>query len=260
MNEKGKIRWLISCDESGTGGAAYYGFGTLWMRYQRRGDFARLVRALIHKHSYTGEIKWQKAHSKRYVAFYRELVDFFFRHPWMAFHCIVVRKGWVDKSFHKSYDEARRKHFTKLVENKVLSCIRAHPGRVCSFRVWVDPIASSYKKADEAVEKIANNALENQLGAIRPVESVITKDSKSAFQIQLCDLLLGAVMNSWQQDASSPRKIALQSYIASYLGWSDLKADTYPHERKFNIWYMHDNGPREAETRKVLLKYPLPDL
>jgi hypothetical protein len=36
--------WLISCDESGTGGARYYGFGSLWMSWDRRGDFLEDLR------------------------------------------------------------------------------------------------------------------------------------------------------------------------------------------------------------------------
>lgn len=32
---QGVVRWLVSCDESGVHGARYYGFGTLWMAWQR---------------------------------------------------------------------------------------------------------------------------------------------------------------------------------------------------------------------------------
>jgi hypothetical protein len=56
----GVERWLISCDESGTGGDRFYGFGTLWMNWQRRGDFARLVRELRDQHGYPYEFKWNK--------------------------------------------------------------------------------------------------------------------------------------------------------------------------------------------------------
>lgn len=55
---KGVVRWLISCDESGVHGARYYGFGTLWMAWQRRGEFAELIRELRQEHGYQHEIKW----------------------------------------------------------------------------------------------------------------------------------------------------------------------------------------------------------
>jgi len=45
------------------------------MKYQRRGDFARIIRELRQKHKYDYEIKWQRAHRPKYQDFYRELTD-----------------------------------------------------------------------------------------------------------------------------------------------------------------------------------------
>jgi hypothetical protein len=258
---RGAVRWLISCDESGVHGARYYGFGSLWLAWQRRGDFARTLRHLRDKHGYSDELKWQRAKSRVYHQFFLDVVDYFFREPSMAFHCIVVRKGVVRKELHGGdFDLARRKHFTMLLTNKVRRCVQAQPGRDHTFRVWVDPIASRYGKADEVVEIISNRVLAKVLGPGRTVDRVLTKDSKHSPSIQLSDLLLGAVMDAWQDEASSPTKLAVRSHIARYLGWPDLRADTRPSERKFNIWYFHDKtrGPREPETRSVQLLYPLP--
>ena len=57
----------------------------------------------------------------------------------------------------------------------------------------------------------------------------------------------------------SDHKRELMKYIASYLGWPDLRADTFPGERKFNIWYFHDprSGERELHSRRVALRHPL---
>lgn len=260
--DPGKLIWLVSCDESGTGGALYYGFGSLWMKYQRRGDFARDMRALREKHSYTYECKWARV-NRRSLAFSKDLVEYFFRRQWLAFHCIVVKKALVNKRLHKSdYDLARRKHLTMLLTNKIQRCMELRPSRDHSFRIYVDPIASRYRKADEAVEVIANNVLGQIFEGRRPVDKVITRDSKETSTIQLCDLLLGAVMAAWQQDAQKPEKLELQSFIASHLGWKDLRGATFPWERKFNIWYFHDPtlGDHEIQALKTRLKYPLPRL
>ncbi len=96
----GKLIWHVGCDESGINGQVYYGFGSLWMKYQRRGDFTRIIRELREKHHMYDEMKWQKAYSKKYAGFYSEFIDVFFKNSWLAFHCIVIRKGMVDKSFH----------------------------------------------------------------------------------------------------------------------------------------------------------------
>ncbi|OIN17288.1 hypothetical protein BFS86_05950 [Shewanella algae] len=257
----GKLIWHVACDESGVDGQVYYGFGSLWMKYQRRGDFSRIVRELREKHDYHGEIKWQKAHKKYYAEFYSELIETFFKHPWLAFHCIIVRKGIVDKSFHGGdYDLAMRKHFTALISSKIKAVKTAHPGRECEFRIEVDPLPSRYKKADEAFHTIANRILCKELGGEELIKAVVTKDSKDSEHIQIADFLLGAVMSAYQGKASSAAKLAVADNIAAYLGWDTLRHDTWNSERKFNIWYFYDKrySSREVETRRVNLKYPLP--
>lgn len=257
---KGKLIWHVACDESGIDGQKYYGFGSLWMKYQRRGDFSRIIRQLCEKHGYNNEIKWQKAHNKRYADFYAELIDIFFIHPWLAFHCLLVRKGMVDKEYHNGdYDLARMKHFTMLIVNKVKAVHLAHRQRQCEFRIEVDPLASRYKKADQVCHQVANNKLKQQLLDDTLIRSVITKDSKNSVNIQISDFLLGAVMSGFQGKASSLAKLKVAENIASYLGWEALRYDTSKTERKFNIWYFHPNSglPREVFTKPVELRYPL---
>jgi hypothetical protein len=260
-------RWLVSCDESGIDGQVYYGFGSLWMMWQRRGDFRKLFSDLAAKHSLEGELKWKKANNQRHLSFIEELVDEFFKRQWLAFHCIIIKKSLVDKSFHGGdYDLARRKHFTALLTNKMKKVVAAHPDHPHEFRVWVDPIASRYEKADESTEKISTNILNYDLGkGVFNNKIIVTEhDSKTQPSIQLCDLLLGAVMSPFQKKSSSENKEKIQKTIASYLGWEDLESDTYPRERKFNIWHFDDIrqlgvGIRHFdETRPVTLKYPLP--
>ncbi|MCC8368239.1 DUF3800 domain-containing protein [Xenorhabdus sp. PB61.4] len=261
MRDPGKLIWHVACDESGIDGQRFYGFGSLWMKYQRRGDFSRIIRELRDKHRYYEEIKWKKANSKKYADFYKELVDVFFQNPWLAFHCIVIEKSMVNKAFHDGdYDLAMRKHFTKLISTKIGNVIAAHPERDCFFRIEVDPIASRYKKADEAFHVIANNTLLKQFGRKNIISSVVTKDSKVSENIQISDFFLGAIMSSYQKKISSDTKIQLVEKIAGHLGWKTLCHDTWPKERKFNIWFFYDKtlGSRDIETRNVQLSVPLP--
>jgi hypothetical protein len=260
--KQGKLIWHIACDESGVDGQVFYGFGSLWMKYQRRGDFIRIIRELRKKHRYDYEIKWQRAHRGQYQEFYRDSTEVFFKHAWLAFHCIIVRKGMVDKEFHDGdYDLAMRKHFTKLIATKIKVVKNAHPNRSCEFRVEVDPLPSRYGKADEAFHKIANRTLMRDLGGEALIKSVVTKDSKDSEQIQVADFLLGAVMSSFQGKSTSENKKAIAKNVAAYLGWDKLDHDTWPQERKFNVWYFYDkrNQLREIETKDVNLRYPLPD-
>jgi hypothetical protein len=256
----GVQRWLISCDESGVHGARFYGFGTLWMGWQRRGDLQAVMREVRDRHRYRSEIKWNDV-SNGVLRFYSDLIETFFKTSWLTFHCLVIEKASVKKELHDGdMDLARRKHFTALLVNKIRRARKAHPARDQTFRVWVDPIASRYAKADEAVHAIANNVLKTVFGEVRPVDNVFTKDSKATPSIQLCDLLLGAVLAAWEGKVTSVAKHRVLARMAEHLGWSDLRADTKPHERKFNVWYLWDGPgtPRTPETRDVVLKYPLP--
>lgn len=256
----GTLRWLISADESGWKNSKYYGFGCLWMKYQRRGDFVKDIRQLRAEHSYWSEIKWNKAHTKKYRDFYYELIEYFFMQNWLAFHCLVVEKTIVDKSLHDdSFKVGFYKHYQELISNGIKKCLNAHPNRQAEFRVWIDNLSTGYSKQDEAMDKIISNVLKKELGNKYPVTSVISKDSRKAVNIQIADLLLGAVMEAWQCKSSSQGKSDLQKWIASHLGWPDLKSDTKPKERKFNIWKFHPEPwkPRDIVTRDVSLHYKI---
>lgn len=262
MTNTGVRRWLIACDESGVHGSTHYGFGSLWMKWQRRGDFYRDYYDIAKTHRFKDECKWSQAQQRQYLPFYEELISYFFERKWLAFHCLVVRREMVRKEeYHKNdWDLARRKHYTMLLATKIRKALRRFPTREHEFRVYVDPIPSRYGKADEAMEVITNNILNQEFRKVSPVTSVMTRDSKDTPPIQLCDLLLGAVMETWQQKATNTTKTAVRLSIAHHLGWADLDSDTMPSERKFNVWYFFDpvREARRVATRRVNLLYPYP--
>src|SRR6266702_3742346 len=257
----GYRNYLIFCDDSGLHGSTHYGFGSLWMPSERRGDIHTRIRKLRKRHHLRpDEIKWTKINAGN-RAFYVDLVREFFTRPWLMFHCIVVRKGYVDKEFHDgSYDLARRKHFAMLLRQKVSFFSAGAKDK--AYHVRVDCLPSAYRKADEVAFKIVNATLENEFG-VAAVHSLITRDSKSTLGIQLSDVLLGAVMAEVTNEANSAPKLTVRRAVAEHLGWSDLKADTRHSEWKFNIWHFHNpksGEPRETKTRLVKLKVPMPPL
>ncbi len=253
----GHRNFLVYCDESGIDGQVYYGFGSLWLPWERRGTLTGIVRQLRERHHYWDEIKWT-AVNRRSSPFYMDLVGEFFRRTWVMFHCLVVRKGYVDKRHHKDFDEARRKQFAMLIKSKLKFFSAGERNK--AYHVRVDPLPSRYAKADEAAFKIVGSTLKKEIGAA-PLTSLITIDSRSSNGIQIADLLLGAVMSDWQDIASSEFKKKVRQEIANHLGWEDLRADTQLMEWKFNLWYFFDpttGARREATTRKVQLKVPMP--
>ena len=268
----GVRRLAFYCDESGiSGNLRHYGFCALIMQYQRRGEFVEEFAKLARNRD-LGEVKWNKT-SNGNLDYYKHIVDYFFESSSLFFHCIVVERAWVNvKKFHEgSFDLARRKHFTTFLANKVKRIVRLDPKREYEFRVYVDPIASSYRKADEAVQVIGNNVIRKDLKEDRtlleaakasPIQNVLTVDSKERPEIQLGDLLLGAVVDSWNETASGPAKASLKKHIASYLNWDDLRAGTYAQERKFNVWWLTDqfdtDVDRKVRARPIKLLHELP--
>jgi hypothetical protein len=252
----GYRNYLVCCDESGIHGAVYYGFGTLWMPWERRGDFTALISELQDRNHYREEIKWRNVgrYSER---FYTELTDAFFRRAWLMFHALIVRRGYTDKSFHRDFDEEKRKRFAMLIERKVSYFCAGDPRK--RYHVWVDPLPSRYEKADEAAFKIVGAMHKNELG-LMPLETLQTRRAKEVPGIQLADFLLGAYLADWQKEASSPYKLRVRRHLAAHLGWPDTLSDTHPSVWKFNIWYFYDPGearPREIVTRTVNFKLPI---
>lgn len=254
----GKKNILVYCDESGMHGSPYYGFGSLWITYERRGDLTGWVNDLRGRHRMNDEVKWSKVNA-RYLPFYRDLVTGFFETHTMMFHCIVVRKGYVDRSFHaRGIEEAMQKHLTMFLEKKIEHFAAGRDGRC--YRVRVDKLPFSYSKSHEVIANIGN-ALLRRSASSSVIHDVLERDSKETTGIQVADVLLGAVMSARNRDATSAAKLALQAHTSELLGWKDLDADTYPEEWKFNIWSFRgrdDRRKRETTTRLTQLRHPMP--
>lgn len=101
----GYRNYLVYCDECGQSGKTYYGFGSLWMPWERR-DFNRLVTQIRERHRDEHEITWHKIDA-RTEPMYRELMEEFFRRNWLMFHCIVGRQGYIDCSLHEGASTRR---------------------------------------------------------------------------------------------------------------------------------------------------------
>lgn len=254
----GYRNYLVYCDESGHVGKKYYGFGSLWMPWERRGDFTGIVGALRDRHRYSHEIKWHKV-DDRALHFYRDLVEEFFRRNWLMFHALVGRKGYIDRSLHPGgYDEALRKHFAMLIRSKIL--FFSQGDRRKAYHIVVDKLPSSYDRADEAAHVIVDHALKRDMG-FTPLHTLVTRDSKDAVGIQAVDVLIGAIVSDWNQEPCGPAKKDLRDWIAEHLGWRHLRADTRHWEWKFNVWYFRgrgETGAREVQSWALNLKYPVP--
>lgn len=248
--------WLLACNQAGVSGARHYGFGTLWMRYDRRGDFSSTFTRMAEAVGCSQFFTWDTVRRGPSHRLAQRLVDHFFRAEGLWFHCLVVEKSIVDMARHREdLDLAQRKHFTMLLANKIKATVKKR-GPEQQFRVWVAPIPSRYAKAAEAIQVISGNIIAECSG-YQPHLAVNVRSSVQTPAIQLCDVLLGAVINAWNEDAGNQEKRMLERQIAGHLGWPDLRADTSPKQKKFNIWKFHDPARqpiRAATTRPTKIE------
>ena len=117
---------------------------------------------------------------------------------------------------------------------------------------------SILRKAVEVLDKITRAVVQRSFPDVT-IEGAFERDSKETLVIQLCDVLLGAVMSTWDREPAGGAKAEQAAFVAEHLGWRDLRADTRPTEREFNVWMFYDKerGMRQATTREVRLRYPL---
>lgn len=252
--------WHLFCDESGISGKPFYAFGALWIKENNLSLFEREITELRQKHCCGDEIKWQAAKSKRYAEFYRDLIHFFFKSNYLFFNCIVVELAVVNKNFHNgSYETAKKKHFNMLICNKIQSSLKKNSNN--RFILSVDDLPFSYHKSDEQMHIIANRIIKKKSYISNAIQKLNEVNSRHCHGVQLCDLLLGAVVSGYQKEISSERKLELCQLIAEYLGWDQLAYDTLDTDKKFNIWSFYDptKGARKVKTRETRLKYPLPE-
>ncbi len=249
--------WLAAVDESCVSGERFLAFGSLWLPYDRRGDLAALFAKLSASTGAVGELKWNKIKRGGRLKMASKLIDAFFGTSWLAFHAYLLERSVIALDHHAGdLDLARRKHLTQFLSHKMKRVVRKH-GLGCRFYVWIDPIASRYAKADEALETVSRHIVGKMSGFGRRGEQVVrvrTHDSRTQPAIQFCDVLLGAVASSYNGKlAKGGAKAEVASRICGHLGWTDLVADTLPTEPKFNVWNFHDpikSGQRRVPTRR----------
>ena len=112
--------YLVYIDESSIHGKAkHYGWGSLWIPAERRGDIAKVIEVLKKKHRFQGEVKWSKLDAGK-ETFAKELIDIFLQRRWMMFHALLVHRPDIRLDlFSGNITEARLHHLSTLIRKKV---------------------------------------------------------------------------------------------------------------------------------------------
>ncbi len=172
------------------------------------------------------EIKWHKV-SKSKVAFYKEIIDYFFDDDDLGFRVLVIpNKNNLD---HERYNQTHDTFYYKMYFNMlkvILSPSHAH-------HIYIDiKDTKSRQKVHRLEAVLRNDKYDYQKEIIKKVQQVRSHDVEL---VQLADLLIGAFSYVHRGLTTGPAKIEVIEHIKHRSGYSLLKS-TLPSEKKFNIF------------------------
>lgn len=210
--------------------------GVVWCPVDKSHEIAVRLREIKADHGLppTFELKWSKVSGAK-VDFYRDVVDYFFDDDDLHFRAWVADKtGLRHDDFGQDHDDWYYKMMFGLMEPVIRP--DAH------FRIYLDKKDTrSARKVEKLHDVLCNNLYDFNR---RIVERVQVVESHAVEQLQLADLLLGAVGYINRGLSGNSGKESLIARIRERSGYV-LTRPTLLREAKFNlfIWRGRHDGP-----------------
>jgi hypothetical protein len=179
------------------------------------------------------ELKWTKVSPSRF-RYFVEVVDYFFDRTDVQFRAVVAPKGQLDPgAFGLTFDDLYWRLYYYALRNIVGAQHQAE------FNVYVD-IKEHY--SGRKVEQLAD-VLRGATGDGNRIGRIQIVRSHEVEQVQLADLLIGAVAYANRPDKQSSRaKLDLVHHIAQRAG-SDLLSSSLVRESKFDVFHWRPRTP-----------------
>jgi hypothetical protein len=202
--------------------------GAIWCPLEKTREIAKDIRQIKIKHglSVKFEIKWTKV-SPAKKEFYLELMDYFFNNADLHFRALIVE----DKSklnyelFKHDHDTWYYKMYFDML--KVILDPRA------SYRIYLDiKDTRSAIKVAKLHDVLCNNMYDFERKILEWVQTVCSNEIE---QLQLTDLLIGAVSYANRGLSSNAAKVALVERMREKSGYTLTKTNLY-REDKVNLF------------------------
>jgi len=202
--------------------------GAIWCPLEKARETAQAIRAIKEKHRLNRdfEIKWTKV-SPGKIDFYIDLIDYFFAEPDLHFRALIV----ADKNRlqHKAYDQSHDEWYFKMYFTMLKAIFRPN----ASYRIYLDiKDTRSAPKVKKLQDVLCNNAYDFSREIIQKVQTVRSHEVE---QIQLTDLLIGAVAYANRNLSGSSAKQQLVKLIRERSGYSLTRSTLYK-EDKLNLF------------------------
>ena len=190
-------------------------------------EIASHIRQLKTRHNLPSrfEAKWTKI-SPAKVAFYTDLIDYFFNENNLSFRVLVV----PDKS--KLRHIIRGQTHDEWYYKMYFTLLKAIFDPNFRYRIYLDIKDTQGKTKENKLHEVICNSLYDFNRQI--IERIQPVHSREVEQIQLADLLTGAVGYANRQLNSSDAKTAVVELLRKRSGYS-LTQSTLLREKKFNI-------------------------
>jgi hypothetical protein len=221
----------VYCDESGhleTDHLPVMVLGAVWCPLSKTRDIAENIRKIKERFGLSRqfEIKWTKV-SPGKVDFYLAMIRYFFDEPDLHFRALVVPEK--SKLRHEDFQQDHDTFYYKMYF-EMLNRILAPDNR---YRIYLDI------KDTRSAQKMAllRKVLSFNMGDFDQsiVELLQPVRSHEVEQVQLADLLIGAVQYAHRDLVGSPAKVRLVEQLQEYFGYA-LNATTPERETKFNLF------------------------
>lgn len=240
----------IYVDESRIINSRYLLFGSLWLPRDVQKDFRQQFWQLWDKNfpSRNSELKWTKVSNNK-LQVYKKFIDFFTLFYQVDFRCVVIDNHKVDyQIYHKNDKELGFYKFLFFFLSRNIEKDFRFKRIDDDYQILID----SRRRDDEFgrltdLKKFLNNRL-NQVCSkkdiVRNVES--EPDSKLSPEIQIVDVLLGAIGYVWEGFQTSSPKLSLIEYIEQLFGLKLNQPTPYLSD-KINIWeFQFSNNQKSA--------------
>lgn len=220
----------IYCDESThlpNDGQPYMVLGAIVCPASRSREVAVRLREIRGKHGMRPdfEIKWTKV-SPAKLAFYLDVIDYFFDDDDLNFRAVVAPKQGLDhERFNQTHDDWYYKMMFYLIRNVL-------PAQDEAFIYLDKKDTNGQEKINRLRKVIANAEYDFNYKNIRRLQIV---ESHHVGLLQLADLLIGAINYANRNDATSAAKQHLIKRIRERSGMSLIRS-TLPSEKKMNIF------------------------
>lgn len=210
--------------------------GAVWCQHQYRKHIFERIKEIKRKYGLKSnfEIKWNKV-SQGKIAFYHEIINFFFDTDKLHFRALVVANK--DELNHEEYGQTHDDFYYKMYFDMLKVII--HPAD--AYNIYLDiKDTNGYEKVERLREVICSAHYDFSKSIVRKIQEV---RSDEVSILQITDLLIGALSYIHRDLKSNQAKLDLIELIQRRSDYSLMK-NTLPSESKFNLFIWHTGYAR----------------